>query len=106
MFMLMGLVAYSDMLSGDLGAGFLIFFHLIGALAVLTLGIMVIVQHRRRSKPIPGMLLGASAGLVFVDMILAFMGGIPGLAIVAITATLPSILLSICVLFRETEQAQ
>ena len=86
--------------------GFLNFFHLIGALATLTLGIMIIVKHRRRSMPIPAMLLGATAWLVIVDIILARASWMPGLSTLTLAGGLPTAALVIVVLVREAAAAK
>lgn len=86
--------------------GFLNFFHLVGALAALTLGIMIIVKHRRRSIPIPAMLLGSTAWLVIVDVVLADVGWKPGLAIWTLAGGLPTAALVVIVLAREVAAAK
>lgn len=86
--------------------GFLNFFHLVGALATLTLGIMIIVKHRQRSMPIPAMLLGATAWLVIVDIILAKASWMPGLSTLTLAGGLPAAALVIMVLVREAAAAK
>ena len=81
--------------------GWLNFLHLVGTLAVLTLGIMIIVKHRRRSKPIPAMLLGATLALIFVDIAAADANWLPGLATLTLAGGLPTAALAATVLLRE-----
>lgn len=81
--------------------GWLNFLHLVGALAVLTLGIMIIVKHRRRSKPIPSMLLGFTAALMLVDIAAADVNWLPGLATLTLGGGLPTAALAVLVLATE-----
>ncbi|MCC9176757.1 hypothetical protein [Arthrobacter sp. zg-Y750] len=101
-FMFMGLVAYPYMPSND-STGFVIFLHLTAALAVLALGIIMVIQHRVRSRPVPALLIGACVGLVVSDMSLAAIAGLPAVAIFAIIGSLAVIVVSVCVLFREAD---
>lgn len=82
--------------------GWLNFLHLVGTLAVLTLGILIIVKHRRRSKPIPAMLLGGTLALIFVDIAAADANWLPGLATLTLAGGLPTAVLAALVLFRES----
>lgn len=82
--------------------GWLNFLHLVGTLAVLTLGIMIIAKHRRRSKPIPAMLLGGTLGLIVVDIAAADANWLPGLATLTLAGGLPTAVLAALVLFKES----
>lgn len=82
--------------------GWINFLHLVGTLAVLTLGILIIVKHRRRSRPIPAMLLGSTAALILVDIAAADLNWLPGLATLTLCGGVPLVVLSLLVLSRET----
>lgn len=86
--------------------GFLIFFHLVGTLAVLTLGIMIIAKHRRRSFGIPTMLLGSTVWLIIIDAFMAWNSWLPGAALFTLAGGLPTAVLGIIVLAREAAAAK
>ncbi|MCC9198494.1 hypothetical protein QNO08_17415 (plasmid) [Arthrobacter sp. zg-Y820] len=86
--------------------GFLIFFHLIGTLAALTLGIMIMAKHRRRSCEIPTMLLGSTVWLITIDAFMAWNSWFPGAALFTLAGGLPTAVLGIIVLAREAAAAK
>lgn len=66
------------------------FLHLVLSLALLTLGIMIIVKHRGRSRPIPSMLAGSAAAMVVVDFAVAHLNFAPRIATFTLAVALPT----------------
>lgn len=85
--------------------GWLNFLYLVGAIAILTLGIMVIVKHRQRSKPIPAMLLGSAAVTMILALVLADAYWLPGLRY-SLLGGIPLIVLAILALIIEASAAE
>lgn len=105
------LVAFFALMASSYGpstplVGWVNFLHLVGTLAVLTLGIMIIVKHRRRSRPIPAMLLGAAAALILVDIAVAGVNWAPGIATLTLAGGVPTAVLAALVLSTEGAAAR
>ncbi|MCC3299785.1 hypothetical protein [Arthrobacter caoxuetaonis] len=85
--------------------GWMNFFHLVGTIAILTLGIMIIVKHRQRSRPIPAMLLGFTFVTVIVDLILSNAYWMPGV-MWSLYGGIPLMVLTLLVLILENSAAR
>lgn len=79
--------------------GWVMFLRIVGAMAVLTLGIMIIINHRRRSRTIPAMLLGATLAFIVMNIAVAAAGW--RLSLEALADGLPAAVLAALVLLRE-----
>ena len=84
------IVAVNSVARSSPWLGWVNFLHLVLSLAILTLGIMIMVNHRRRSRPIPSMLAGAAVALAIVDFAVADLNLAPAIALLTLVCALPT----------------